>query len=433
MPEALNALSAAFLSAEDVDHDNSLVIGSFSVLRGPAPSLAEVRRHVQRRLPPRYRERVRRTVLDLRAPSWEEDPDFVLGRHVGRVRVRAPGGDPEVAELIGHVMAARMDRDHPLWDITVCDGLAGGRWGLLSRVHHAVADGVSGTALLRVLYDLPEEAAPQHVGLGELPGSRWRRAIGATVAAARGGLALSAAILPVHGPSVSGTVGPARRYAWTTVSLDSVRDVRRALGVTVNDIALAVVTAGFRGLLEHRGLEPHPRAVRTLVPVSAWSGATAEPDNHVTLMLADLPVHLDDAIDRVCAVHDLVARLRRTGEPEAGVLAQQLLGVVPYPVVGAATRWALRVPHHHLSTVTTNVPGPRRRLSFLGRDVEQMLPYVPVADRVPIGVAMFSYDGRLTFGLTADRQVEDLDVVVRGIEHGWRVLAGTKVPAARDL
>ena len=154
-------------------------------------------------------------------------------------------------------------------------------------------------------------------------------------------------------------------------------------------------------------------------------------------MLADLPVHLEDPVARVRAVHDLVGRLRRSGEPEAGVLAQQLLGAAPYAVVGAATRWVFRLPHHHLSTVTTNVPGPRRRLSCLGREVEQMLPYVPIADRVPIGVAMFTYAGELTFGVTADRDVDDLGVLLDGISAAWWSLAGTpagtKVPAPQDL
>jgi WS/DGAT/MGAT family acyltransferase len=430
MSVPLNALSAAFLSAEDVDPGNSLVIGSFAVLSGPPPSLADVRRLVEKRLvlAPRYRQRIRRAVLDLRAPVWEDDTDFVLARHVGRMSVRRPGGDDELAELISRCMAVRMHRDHPLWDITVCTGLAGGRWGLLSRVHHALADGVSGTALLRVLFDIPEEASPRQVGIGQRSGSRWRRVATAALSAGRGSLALGTAVVPVHGPSVSGVVGPGRRYAWTSVPLTSAREVRHDLGVTVNDVALAAVTAGFRDLLQHRGHDPHPRAVRSLVPVSAWSGSSDEPDNHVTLMLADLPVDVDDPVDRVRAVHELVARLRRTGEPEAGVLAQQLLGAVPYAVVGAATRWALRVPHHHLSTVTTNVPGPRHRLSFLGREVEQMLPYVPIADRVPIGVAMFTYAGQLTFGVTADREVTDLDVLVDGIAAAWWSLAGTKVP-----
>ena len=114
-------------------------------------------------------------------------------------------------------------------------------------------------------------------------------------------------------------------------------------------------------------------------------------------------------------------------------MAQQLISAVPYPLVENATRLALRLPHHHLSTVTTNVPGPRQPLSCLGREVEQMLPYVPIADRVCIGVAMFSYCGELTFGVTSDLDVTDLDVLVEGIEEGWWSLAGPKVPVGEDV
>lgn len=434
--DRLSALSAAFLSAEDVDPDVSLVIGSFAVLAGPAPSLEELRRLVQRRLPlvPRYYQRIRRGVLGLRPPGWTDDLDFDIRRHVRNARVPGPGDRADVAELVGRTMADRMDRDHPLWDITLCEGLAGNRWGLLCRVHHALADGVSGTALLRVVYDVPDEATPPRVGFRKVSESRLRRWAGSAVVAGRGGLALGTALVPVHGPSVTGPIRMGRRYAWTSVQLSSAQDVRRDLHVTVNDVALAAVTAGFRALLVHRGIEPHPRAIRSLVPVSAWDGAAvAAPDNRVTLMLADLPVDLDDPVERVHAVHELVARLRRAGEPEAGVMAQQVLSTLPYPLVESATRLALRLPHHHLSTVTTNVPGPRQPLFCLGREVEQMLPYVPIADRVRIGVAMFSYRGELTFGLTSDLDVTDLDVLVTGIREAWSALAGPKVLAAGDL
>lgn len=434
MTDTLNALSSAFLIAEDVDPGVSMVIGSFAVLNGPVPSLRTLRRHVGQRLPERYRQRVRRAPFDVRSPLWETDPDFDLARHVGRVSVRAPGGEQQVAELIGEMMAARMDREHPLWDVTVCRGLEGGRWGLLCRVHHALADGVSGAALLRVVFDSPDESRPAHVGVSQRRGSRLQQVVTTSWSAGRGGLALGSAIVPVHGASLSGHVGSGRRYRWAGVPLDSARSVRHGLGVTVNDVALAAATGGFRGLLRHRGLDPHPRSVRTLVPVSAWTGDPAEePDNHVTLVLADLPVDIEDPVARVRAVHDLVIGLRQAGEPEAGLLAQHLLGAVPFAIVGAATRWALRVPHHHLSTVTTNVPGPRHRLSCLDSEVEQMLPYVPIADRVPIGVAMFTYDGQLTFGVTGDTAVTDLDVLVEGIEAAWWALAGTKVPTTWDL
>jgi len=433
--DRLSALSAGFLSAEDVDPEGSLVIGSFAVLAGPAPSLDELRRLVAERLPmaPRYRQRLRRAPLDLRPPGWQDDPDFDVRNHVRSARVPSPGGKDEVADLVGSTMAQLMDRDQPLWDITLCEGLDGDRWGLLCRVHHALADGVSGTALLRVVYDLPDEVAAPTVAVHGPQRSRLSRATVAALDAGRGGLALATALVPVHGASVTGPIRMGRRYAWTTRSLSSVRATRRDLHVTVNDIALAAVTGGFRALLLDRGIEPHPRAIRSLVPVSVWDGAVVdEPDNRVTLMLADLPVELDDPVERVHAIHDLVTRLRRSGEPEAGVMAQQLIGTVPYPLVESATRLALRLPHHHLSTVTTNVPGPRQPLSCLGREVEQMLPYVPIADRVRIGVAIFSYCDDLTFGITSDLDVTDLDVLVKGIDDTWSAMAAPEFALEGD-
>jgi diacylglycerol O-acyltransferase len=422
--DRLSALSAAFLTAEDVDPDSSMVIGSIGVLSGPAPALEELWALVEQRVPPRYCQRVRRSLLGLRPPGWADEADFDVRRHVRRVAVPTPGGQVELAELVGRIMSERMDRDHPLWDLTLCEGLEGGQWALVCRVHHALADGVSGTALLSVVYDLPEEAAPAAVGVRSASGSVVTRLARVALGAARGGLALGAAVVPVHGPSVTGPIRSGRHYAWTSVPLSSARERRRDLNVTVNDVALAAVTAGFRALLVHRGVEPHPHAIRSLVPVSAWAGAGVEkPDNRVTLMLADLPVELEHPVERVRVIHELVARLRRAGEPEAGVVAQQLISAVPYPLVEGATRLALRLPHHHLSTVTTNVPGPRQPLTCLGREVERLLPYVPIADRVCIGVAMFSYCGVLTFGVTSDLDVTDIDVLIEGIEEGWWALA----------
>jgi len=432
--DRLNALSAAFLSAEDVDPDSSMIIGSVGILPGPAPTLDDLRALVEERLPPRYRQRVGRSLLGLRAPGWLDEADFDVRRHVRRVAVPTPGCRADVAELVGRTMSERMDRDHPLWDITLCEGLEGGRWGLICRIHHALADGVSGTALLRVVYDSPVEASPASVGVRKASGSRLRRLTGALLGAGRGALALGTALVPVHGPSVTGPIRSGRRYAWTSVPLSSARERRHDLNVTVNDVALAAATAGFRALLAHRGVEPHPHAVRSLVPVSARAGAGVEdPGNRVTLMLADLPVDLEHPVERVRAVHELIARLRHHGEPEAGVMAQQLISAVPYPLVENATRLALRLPHHHLSTVTTNVPGPRQPLTCLGREVEQLLPYVPIADGVCIGVAMFSYCGVLTFGVTSDLDVTDLDVLVEGIEAGWWSLAGPKVLVGEDV
>ena len=279
--DRVSALSAAFLSAEDVDPGSSMVIGSLAVLAGPAPSVDELRTLVEERLPlaPRYRQRLRRSLGGLRPPGWEDEAGFEIRRHVRRVAVPSPGGDAEVAELVGRTMAERMDRDHPLWDITLCEGLAGGRWGLLCRIHHALADGVSGTALLRVVYDMPDDAAPASVGVRSERGSRLRRLTGTAIDAGRGALALGTALVPVHGPSVTGPIRSGRRYAWISVPLSSAHDRRRDLHISVNDVALAAVTAGFRTLLVHRGSSPtrgpsDPSSPSRRGPAPPWTNRT---------------------------------------------------------------------------------------------------------------------------------------------------------------
>src|SRR3954465_1294118 len=127
--DRLSALSTAFLSAEDVDPQTALVIGSCAVLEGPAPTRPELCELVASRLDraPRYRQRVRRTPFDLRAPGWVDDPVFDVTRHVTETRVPGDGGPPALAELVGEVMGERMERSHPLWDVTLVDGLSGGR------------------------------------------------------------------------------------------------------------------------------------------------------------------------------------------------------------------------------------------------------------------------------------------------------------------
>ena len=161
--ERLNALSAAFLTAEDVDPGTSMVIGSLGILDGPAPSHDEVRRVIESRLhlAPRYAQRPVKSRFSLHAPAWVDDPHFDIADHVTALSLPSPGNRLQLADLMAWVMSGRMDRGHPLWDVAVVDGLEDGRWALICRLHHALADGLSGTALLRMLYDTSlEEVAP---------------------------------------------------------------------------------------------------------------------------------------------------------------------------------------------------------------------------------------------------------------------------------
>lgn len=473
--ERLTPLATAFLDAEDVDPRASLAIGSLAVFEGPAPPFGEFVDMVAGRLPliPRYRQKLRTVPFDLAAPSWVDDPDFDIRWHIRNTALPLPGGREEIGRLMSRVMSRRMNRDRPLWEYWFCEGLADGRWALLSKLHHSLVDGVSGTDLYRLVLDptpAPGPAVPDtwvpaappstlSVAVGaawELvtsPAAAARAAVGALASprrlalrsaeTARGLLTMSSALRPVQHTSLTGPLEGSRRYTWTDVSLDDIRVVRKRYGVTVNDVALAAVTGGFRLLLMSRGEEPDAHTLRSLVPVSTREpGAESVPDNRVSLMLPYLPVDLADPAERLEVVAERVRDLRARHEPEAGGTLTTAAEYGAFPHVSWGIRLGLRLPQRQVATVTTNVPGPRQTLYALGREVQEMLPYVPIADRVRVGIAMFSYRDTLTFGITGDYDTApDLQVLADGISSSMAELlavarrpgsAGPKVPPRRD-
>ncbi len=460
--DRLTPLAATFLEAEDVDEHACLAIGSLAVFEGPAPDFDDFVRSIEGRLPliPRYRQKVRRVVLDLAGPAWVDDPDFDIHNHVRRTALPSPGGRHEIDEFLSQTMTRRMDRNRPLWEYWFCEGLADGRWALLSKIHHSMVDGVSGTDLYRLVLDasptprdpVPDDWKPatpasalEFTAAAVLdavasPVHLARAAAGAltapvrlartTFVSAQGLLKLSTAARPVHATSLTGTLDGNRRYAWTDASLTDIRVVRAAHGVTVNDVALAAVTGGFRRLLQQRGETPDAHALRSLVPVSMRApGEESIPDNRVSLMLPYLPIDIADPVQRLKAVHRRILELKYTHEPEAGGSITSIAELGPFAAVSEGIRLALRLPQRQVATVTTNVPGPRETLYALGRELQELLPYVPIADRVRIGVAIFSYRDTLTFGLTGDFETaRDLDLLADGISASMQEL----VSGARD-
>ncbi len=454
--ERLTPLAAAFLEAEDVDPAASLAIGSFAIFAGPAPDFEEFVRAIEGRLPliPRYRQRLRTVPFALAPPAWVDDPDFDARWHIRNTALPAPGGPAEVGRLLSRVMTRRMDRSRPLWEYWFCEGLSGGRWALLSKLHHSMVDGVSGTDIYQLVLDPTREPrpaardtwrpSPQPSALAFTAEAVWDlatspahglqalthalgapRRLGRTAAeSVKGLLTMAGALRPVRGSSLTGPLDGSRRYAWTDVALGDIRTVRQAYGATVNDVALAAVAGAFRRLLLARGETPDAHALRSLVPVSTReAGAENIPDNRVSLMLPYLPVDLADPRRRLLAVKDRVRALRGSHEPEAGGSITTMAEYGPFAPVSWGIRFGLWLPQRQIATVTTNVPGPRTTLYGLGREVQEMLPYVPIADRVRIGVAMFSYRDTLTFGITADYDTTpDIDVLAGGITESMAEL-----------
>ena len=455
--DRMSPLDAAFLQAEDEEPEISMAIASIAVFEGPAPTLDELTRAYASRLHliPRYRQRVICPYGDLGPPVWVDDPDFDLTFHIRRTALPAPGGDAEMFALMGRVMAQRLDRRRPLWDCWLVEGLADGKWALISKVHHCMVDGVSGTQLYHLLLSTsPDDvtiddavpwqgqAIPSRVAVTadaavQLALSPVRMASLATTAVraprrtvrrltetTRGAVALAGAVKPAPVSTLMGRIGPHRRYHATAVDLQKVRVISRTFDVTINDVALAAATSAFRRLLLARGETCAPNTVRSLVPVSVRAqGEEGIAENRVSCLLADLPVHLPDPVQRLEAVHAHVAQLKATHEADAGVVATDLAAREPFPLVAPLVRAMFHLPQRNIVTVTTNVPGPRVPLFMLGRRLERLMPYVPIASRLRFGIAIFSYCDELTFGVTGDYDAADVEVLVAELAHSVDELA----------
>lgn len=441
--EQMSALDAAFLDVEDaVSH---MHIGSVGIFEGPAPDGPEAARMISGKLHlvPRYRQVVRGVPLGLGRRFWADDPCFDLDYHLRRTGLPAPGGEAELRSLVGRVMSTRLDRSRPLWEMWLAEGLPGGRWALISKIHHCMVDGVAGSDLLAALLD--EERAPGGAeappweprpvpGDLSLAAGALRRglrspltAAGALPApgdlavrareAALGLLRLSELLRGTAASSLNGPVGPHRRWAWARGRLSEIKEVRAALGGTVNDVVLASIAGGFRALLIARG-ESTQRVLRTMVPVSVRSpGEHGEYNNRVSAMFAALPVAEEDPVARLTAVTRQMRDLKQSHEAVAGEVLTSLGGFAPPLLLSLAERLATRLPQQSVNTVTTNVPGPQRPLYAAGRRMLEAFPYVPLGGHVRVGVAIFSYDGACSFGVTGDwDSAPDVEVLCEGIE-----------------
>jgi diacylglycerol O-acyltransferase len=453
--DRMSPLDATFLHVEDgVSH---MHIGAVLLLDPPAPRVDELATMIAGKLhrAPRYRQCVRFVPLQLGRPVWVDDPHFNLEYHLRHTALPAPGGDDELRRLVGRIMSQQLDRSRPLWELWAVEGLDDGRWALISKVHHSMVDGVSGVELLTLLLDIvpdppvvePEPWLPTPApsaralavdALATMARSPYeqfralraatrvpRAALDQVRAIGRGLGAMSGLMRRTPASSLNGPIGPHRRHAWAQTTVDDIKRVRKNLGGTFNDVVLTAITAGFRELLLARG-ESVDRVVRTLVPVSVRgrnADGTAVGDgtfeNKVSAMWAELPVGIDDPLDRLRMVSAQLDGLKESNQAVAGEALTSLSGFAPPMLLALGARIATKAPQRNVNTVTTNVPGPQLPLYVLGRRMRRVYPYVPLAGQVRVGVAIFSYDGAVTFGVTGDFDAApDVERLAEGIEDG---------------
>jgi WS/DGAT/MGAT family acyltransferase len=428
-------------------------IGGVSLFEGPPPPFARLEEMVSGKLGlvPRYRQRVRFVPLGLGNPVWVDDPHFNLGYHLRHSALPAPGGEDQLRKMAARVFSQPLDRSKPLWELWMVEGLDKNRWALLSKVHHCMVDGVAATDLMSVMFDDRTQAAaarswapgPEPSGTELVVRTVTRRTFdpreqlrslrdaarrpGDSLRAARevgGGMVAAArAVRPAASSSLTGPIGPHRTWAWARVRLSDVKTVRSALGGTVNDVVLAIVTRGFRELLQSRG-EPVDASsvVRTLVPVSVRRPGE-KGSNRVSGVMVGLPVGVVDPVERLGSIRAQMDGVKESKQAVAGDVLVSMTGFAPPMLLALGSRLMGRMPQLGLHTGVTNVPGPQQPVQTLGRRLLESFPFVPVLGPARVVVAIFSYDGGLYFGVTGDLDsAPDIEVLTAGVESGMAEL-----------
>jgi WS/DGAT/MGAT family acyltransferase len=415
---------------------------------------------------PRYRQKLAWIPLE-RQPVWVDDDRFNLNYHVRHAALPRPGDEEQLKQLSARVMGQRLDRTRPLWEMWIVEGLEGDRFAVINKVHHCMIDGVSGVDLMTVLMsasadaEIPEAPpyVPRPVPSGfELLQSELGRRIKLPFDAARDirnffdeardarlefrsrvramAETIGATLRPASATPLNQPVGPHRRFDWATMDIREVKELRRKLGASVNDVVLAIVTGAVRRFLQQRRVDPGELDFRVLAPVSVRTeDESGKFGNRVSAWILPLPVGESDPLEQLKAISRRTTELKTSKQAVGATVLTQVAEWTPATLLSLGARNATRLLPFNL--VVTNIPGPQLPLYLLGAKMEQIYPYVPLADNLGLGIALFSYDGALAWGFNADYGlVPDLEQFVQAIRdsfQGLREAAGvvTVVPRRR--
>lgn len=433
--DRLTSEDAVFLYLET--KEMPLHIGSVSIFDGPIPFEACMD-YIESRLPliPRYRQRIVVPPFNIGHPTWESDPDFDIRNHVHHVVLRR-GTEAALREFAGRLFGQIMDRNRPLWDMTVVDGLSGGRSALISRVHHCLVDGVSGVGLINILLDPQLQAQNGHKlkapHAPQLPGpttalanalvSSYSEMVERILSAQSAALNVTQALMSdqaLHGWSQLSRLVPEllspverlpfnqpcvgeRRVAWSEVSIPEVCAIRQACGGTLNDVVLTTVTGAVRRYAELHGSPVKNRLLRLMVPVNIRrNGDHNGLGNQVSMLPVSIPLDIRDPVKLLDAVRQRTEAMKTARVADLLHLFATWMGTTPVPLQALMGPLASLLPVPPFNMVCTNVPGPPVPLYALGRKMVTFYPYVPIGNDMGVGCAIQSYNQVLYFGLTAD-------------------------------
>ena len=462
--DRLTSIDAGFLHMED--GGAHMHIGALAVFDGPPPSAREVTDHIASRLPdlPRYRQKLAFPPLGTGRPLWVEDPFFSLGYHVRHTALPSPGGDAELLTLVNRVVAQRLDRSKPLWELWLVEGLADGRFAIIAKTHHAMIDGVSGVDLLTVLFDLSKDTVPaapapwvpaaQPGALDLLVkgaqglvrnavrlGGRGLRTLTDPRTAVRETVHAVSALAEATKPLVNGAPktplndkpGPHRSVVVVRTALADYKTVKVAYGATVNDVVLTSVAGALGRFLADRGMVTDDLTLRACVPVSLRSDAQrGSLGNEIAIMTAPLPVGLSDPVERLASVRVSMQDLKSSKQAEGAKVLTSLENALPPAILARASRLGFSSRLYNL--LVTNVPGPQVPIYMLGRQLRELVPLAFLAPEHRLAIAIMSYDGQVVYGLMADADaVPDLEQLATYLREALveLVTAAAAVPSSR--
>jgi WS/DGAT/MGAT family acyltransferase len=454
--DRLSAQDASFLHIEN--SSAHMHVASVMLFEGPPPPYDELLEAIERRLGlvPRYRQRLAFVPMGQGRPRWVDDPHLNLRYHVRSTALPAPGSEEQLMDLAGRVFSQQLDRDKPLWEIWLVEGLEGDRFALLAKTHHALVDGISGMDIVSVLFDTSQEpAAPTATGdrwlprplpsraqlLGEalleratVPGevARTVRAVfrgprrvldGVKTAAVGVGAMAWAGLNPAPTSPYNGTIGPHRRFTWVRAELRDIKAIKDSMGGTVNDVVLATVAGALGHHMRRRGHRTDGVELKAMIPVSVRSdverGALG---NRVAAMMAPLPVWCQEPMARLDLVRQELSGLKSGGQAVGAQVLTDLSGFAPPTIMDQAARLMSRQRFFNL--VVTNVPGPQFPLYLAGRRMLDPFPMVPLAAGQALGIALLSYDGKINFGIVGDYDmVWDIDELADDVRASLAELA----------
>jgi WS/DGAT/MGAT family acyltransferase len=463
--DRLTAVDASFLTNES--SNSHMHVGAILLFEGPPPKYVDLVEHVRSRLKlvPRFRQKLVVPPLEAGRPLWADDVNFNLTYHIRHTALPEPGGEAQLKRLAGRIFSQQLDRSKPLWEMWLAQGLERDRFAILTKTHHAMVDGISGVDIGTVLFDFEPVPEPRPVedewvpqpepGTTELVARGISDLVAAPVALAERAVeavrkpettarravealeGLSEIVTAFADPApdvpLNQPIGPHRRYVWARSELATFKRIKDALGGTVNDVVLAVVTGALRNWLQARSIRTEGLELRALVPVSIRNeDERGNLGNRIALMRGPLPVYVEDPVRRLRTISQEMEGLKRSKQALGAEVISRFNDFAPPTLLAQASR--INFSTRLFNTIVTNVPGPQLPLYVLGREMEEVYPVAFLPENHALAVAIMSYNGKIGFGLLADYDsMEDVEAIADGIAESLAELeqaAGAATAAA---